>query len=250
MFNPFVGNYIMDSFTTEVGGEVYYQKSGFLGMVGITNGKLNQSTRLAAPGTVNTKISLVGKVGYDSQINEDLRVRVTGSVYHTGQASPNYLYTGDRAGARYYNVITNSATEFRAPRFNPGFNNEITAIMINPFVKFQGIEFYGVIETASGKATAEPERRTFNQLGAELLYRMGADERYYVGGRFNSVAGKLASGQDVNISRINVGGGWFLTNNILAKAEYVTQSYSDFPALSIFDGAQMNGFVLEAVISF
>jgi hypothetical protein len=250
MFNPFVGNYIMDSFTTEVGGEVYFQKSGFLAMAGVTNGKLNQSTVLAAPGGVNTKLSLVGKVGYDSQLSEDLRVRVTGSVYHTGQTASAYLYSGDRAGSRYYNVITSNAAEFRAPRFNPGFNNELTAIMINPFVKFQGLEFYGVLETSSGKARAEAERRTFNQYGAELLYRLGADERYYVGGRYNSVAGKVNTGQDVSITRMNIGGGWFLTNNILAKAEYVTQSYSDFATASIFDGAKMNGFVLEAIISF
>jgi hypothetical protein len=43
LYNPFVGNYIMDSFTTEVGGEVYYQRNGFFGMVGVSNGKLNQS---------------------------------------------------------------------------------------------------------------------------------------------------------------------------------------------------------------
>lgn len=250
MFNPFVGNYIMDSFTTEVGGEVYFQNSGFLAMAGVTNGKLNQSTRLAAPGGINTKISLVGKVGYDSQLSEDLRVRVTGSVYHTGQTASAYLYSGDRAGSRYYNVITSNPAEFRQPRFNPGFNNELTAIMINPFVKFQGLELYGVIETASGKAAAEAERRTFNQYGAELLYRLGADERFYVGGRYNSVAGKVNTGEDVSITRMNIGGGWFLTNNILAKAEYVTQSYSDFATASIFDGAKMNGFVLEAIISF
>src|SRR5690606_17140491 len=29
LYNPFVGNYIMDSFTTEVGGEIYYQRNGF-----------------------------------------------------------------------------------------------------------------------------------------------------------------------------------------------------------------------------
>lgn len=32
IFNPFVGNYIMDSFTTEVGGEVYFRKNNFLAM--------------------------------------------------------------------------------------------------------------------------------------------------------------------------------------------------------------------------
>src|SRR5688572_30659016 len=43
LFNPFVGNYIMDSFTTEIGAEVYYQTNGWLAMTGITNGRLNQS---------------------------------------------------------------------------------------------------------------------------------------------------------------------------------------------------------------
>ena len=46
IFNPFVGNLIMDSFTTEVGAELYYQcDSGFLGMVGFSNGKLNQNVK-------------------------------------------------------------------------------------------------------------------------------------------------------------------------------------------------------------
>src|SRR5690606_16968480 len=43
IYNPFVGNYIMDSFSTEAFGEVTIQKNGFLGLVGVTNGKLNQS---------------------------------------------------------------------------------------------------------------------------------------------------------------------------------------------------------------
>ena len=29
LYNPFVGNYIMDSFTTEVGAEAYYRKMAF-----------------------------------------------------------------------------------------------------------------------------------------------------------------------------------------------------------------------------
>jgi len=41
--NPFVGNYIIDAFTTEAFGEVYYRSNGFIAMVGLSNGKLNQS---------------------------------------------------------------------------------------------------------------------------------------------------------------------------------------------------------------
>lgn len=249
-FNPFVGNYIMDSFTTEVGGEVYYQSNGMLVMVGVTNGKLNQSTVKPAPGAPVYKPVFVAKVGYDKQMNEDLRVRVTGSVYTTSESGNNYLYTGDRAGARYYNILNSSTSEFRNPRFNPGFSNEITAIMINPFMKFNGLEFFGVIESSSGKAKAESDTRTFNQYAGELLYRFGEGEKYFLGGRYNLVSGDTAGGDAVDITRMNIGGGWFITKNILTKVEYVTQTYDGFSGSSAFNGGEFSGVMLEAVISF
>lgn len=249
-FNPFVGNYIMDSFTTEVGGEVYYQSNGMLVMVGVTNGKLNQSTVKPAPGAPVYKPVFVAKVGYDKQMNEDLRVRVTGSVYTTSESGNNYLYTGDRAGARYYNILNSSTSEFRNPRFNPGFSNEITAIMINPFMKFNGLEFFGVIESSSGKAKAESDTRTFNQYAGELLYRFGEGEKYFLGGRYNLVSGDTAGGDAVDITRMNIGGGWFMTKNILTKVEYVTQTYDGFSGSSAFNGGEFSGVMLEAVISF
>lgn len=250
-FNPFVGNYIMDSFTTEVGGEVYFQNNGLIAMVGLTNGKLNQSVVKPEDSSAPVyKAVVVGKLGYDKQLSEDLRVRLTGSIYTTSESANNYLYTGDRAGARYYNILTSSSSEFRTPRFNPAFNNEITAVMINPFVKYQGLEFFGVIENSSGKQAAESDRRTFNQYGAELLYRFGSSENFYLGGRYNLVTGEIVSGEDVDISRINVGGGWFMTKNILTKVEYVSQKYDGFPTASVFNGGEFSGLMLEAVISF
>jgi len=250
IFNPFVGNYIMDSFTTEVGGEVYFRKDGLMVMLGMTNGKLNQSVVEPGPGQYKTHASLVGKLGFDRQLNEDLRVRVTGSVYHTGRSNRTYLYAGDRAGARYYNIMTDNSSEFRVPRIDPGFNNKLTAIMINPFVKFRGFEFYGVFENASGKAQAETDTRTFNQYGAELLYRFGGNERFYVGSRYNLVAGTLASQEEIDVSRVNFGGGWFMTKNILTKVEYVTQAWNGYNPGSRFDGAEFKGMMIEAVISF
>jgi len=66
IFNPFVGNYIMDAFSTEAFGEVTIQKSGFLGVVGITNGKLNQNVVVNA--NTDNKVSFFGKLGYDKQL--------------------------------------------------------------------------------------------------------------------------------------------------------------------------------------
>jgi hypothetical protein len=250
IYNPFVGNYIMDSFTTEVGAEVYYQNNGLIGMLGMTNGKLNQSTVKPPEDAPQTKPSIVAKLGYDSQLNEDLRLRLTGSVYHTGESGRTYLYGGDRAGSRYYNILTDNSGEFRIPRFDPGFVNELTAIMFNTFVKFQGVEFYGVFENASGKAAAETDRRSFNQYGAELLYRFGQDERFYLGSRYNLVSGETNAGDDIDISRFNIGGGWFFTRNVLAKAEFVSQNYEGFPATSAFEEGKFSGIILEAIISF
>ena len=55
---------------------------------------------------------------------------------------------------------------------------------------------------------------------------------------------------DVTVDRIEAGGGWFLTNNLQAKAEYVEQNYRDFPATDIRNGGTFNGVVIEAVVSF
>lgn len=249
MFNPFVGNYIMDSFTTEVGGEIYFQNNGFLAMFGLSNGKLNQSTK---EGAVNTRASILGKLGYDKQINSDLRVRLTGSVYSTGQAASIYLYSADRAGARYYDVFEDNRMSGRiSPDFSiGGVGGEMTAFMINPFIKFQGLEFFGIFENSTGNALNGEDSRTYNQYAGELLYRIGENEDFYIGGRYNLVKGEQRAGNDIEVERINFGGGWFLTNNVMAKIEYVKQTYDGYAAGDLREDGEFSGVMLEAVISF
>jgi len=250
IYNPFVGNYLMDAFTTEVGAEVYYRDNGWIAMLGLTNGRLNQS-----PQETNTKASFVAKLGYDKQINDDFRFRLTGSLYHTGESSKNFLYDGDRAGSRYYLVLEEEGSSakdaFRSGRVNPGFGTELTAIMINPFIRFKGLEFFGIYENASGKGFGpNPPSRTYNHYAADLLYRFGKNEDFYFGGRYSYVDGEHPSGMDISVDRFQLGAGWFLTKNILAKLEYVKQSYSDFPTGDILAGGEFDGFMMEAVISF
>src|SRR4029079_125326 len=38
LYNPFVGNYLLDAFTTQVGGEVYLKAAGIVAMGGLTAG--------------------------------------------------------------------------------------------------------------------------------------------------------------------------------------------------------------------
>ena len=252
IYNPFVGNLIMDAFTTEVGAEVYYRRSGFIGMLGFTNGKLNQDVLENDEGKTGGA-SFLAKLGYDKQLNDDLRVRLTGSLYNTGYVPNSYLYSGDRAGARYYDLMqdaTATSDDFRATRYNPNLSNSITAVMINPFVKYGGLEFFGTVEMAQGKASAEEDDRTAMQYAGEVIYRFGADENIYVGGRYNLVDAEDISGEDVTIDRFQIAAGWFMTRNILLKAEYVVQNYNDFGATSILNEGKFDGAMVEAVISF
>lgn len=249
IFNPFVGNYIMDSFTTEAFAEVTLQNSGFLAMVAISNGKLNQS--VVVNDNSDNKLSFYGKVGYDNYLSEDLRFRLTGSWYtNQGMTTGNSLYGGDRAGSRYYSVlhtIDDGGSDFEG-RFNPRFN-QLTAIQVNPFVKFKGLEFFGIYEVAMN--SEDEGDGQFTQLAGELLYRFGSREQLYFGGRYNKVKGESnVDDPTVSIERFNIGGGWFMTKNIVAKVEYVNQKYDGFAADTKYNGAKFDGLNIEAAISF
>lgn len=243
MYNPFVGNLIMDAFATEIGGEVTVYTKPYFAMIGVTGGEI----RGGVTNPDDRAPAFIGKIGYDQQVNDDLRVRLTASTYHTDSSRSNTLYGGDRAGSRYYDVMDGG--DFSG-RFNPGFRDKITAFVINPFVKFGGLELFGNFETADGRAPNETGNRRAYQYAGEVLYRFLENEKVYVGGRYNVVDAELPSGDDINIDRIQIGGGWFINDYMLLKAEYVVQNYDDFPDTSIFNGGKFDGFMVEATIGF
>lgn len=251
IYNPFVGNYIMDAFTTEIGGEVYLRHKGFLAMGAVMGGEVRGT--VLTPGKRGP--SYIGKLGFDRQLNEDLRVRLTGSMYTAKRSLNNTLYGGDRAGSRYYYVMENTAAtesaQFTSGLVNPGFRNEVTAFQVNPFVKFRGLELFGVAERAEGKASTEANRREMSQYAGDVVYRFGPGEPLYVAARYNTVKGQLAGiANDVSVNRVQVGGGWFITPGLLAKIEYVNQEYKDFPPANIRSRGKFHGLMLEGVVAF
>jgi hypothetical protein len=251
VYNPFVGNYIMDAFTTEIGGEVYLKTGGVIAMGAVTGGEIRGtvlSPRQRGP-------TLIGKLGIDRQVSKDLRVRLTGSMYKANKSMSNTLYGGDRAGSRYYYVLENTAATESAQKdsglINPGFRNKVTALQFNPFIKFRGLELFGVVERAKGRAFTEAADRTWNQYAFDAVYRFLPRDQMYGGIRYNKADGDIVGvANTVGADRWQVAGGWFITPNILAKAEYVTQQYNGYPVTNIRNGGKFHGTMLEGVVAF
>lgn len=247
--NPFVGNNVLDAFTTEVGAEATYKSNGFL-LVGGFGGELSPTVTnpdARAP-------SFHGKIGVDRQVSSMLRLRLTGSVYYTKSSAAAHLHSGDRAGSRYYNVIGGGDW---SGRVRSDFGDQVTSFMINPFIQIGGLELLGTIEAVSGSRQGLDDG-SLNQYAAEAIYRF-ADDDLFLGLRYNTVDGDLdhsGFGQPANwssgnsVDRWQIGAGWFMTENILMKAEYVTQSYDGFPTGTPQNGAEFDGLVIEGVVSF
>ena len=249
--NPLVGNYIMDAFTTEVGGEVMARANGFLALVSATGG---ESRGMVASPEKRAPVYIT-KLGFDKQFTPDVRFRLTGSTYATASSVNNTLYSGDRAGSRYYDVLENTASTETAQAWSgaiqPGLSNSIHTWVINPFVKVQGLELFGNIERAKGKARDEVANREMKQYVAEGVYRFLDANKLYVAARYNRVSGQLKGiTNDISVNRYQVGGGWFMTPNILTKLEFVNQKYNDFPTTDIRNGGQFKGFMVEGTVAF
>jgi hypothetical protein len=262
--NPFSENYIADAFSTEIGGEVYLQKDGFFGMVGVTNGTINSS--IAKQGKdvgldSSKKAAVYFKAGVDKTLGK-LRVRLTGSAYMNNKSQRNVLYGGDRGGSWYFGVMNPDADDLTknafSGRFNPGFSRSVHAYMINGFLKYGGFELFGTYEFANGSAytTSDPSRRKMDQKAIDLIYRLGKNENLYAAFRYNIVNAEMPGfTEKVKIDRTAIAGGWFLTRNILLKAEYVWQNYKNYettatPNTNILAGGNFNGYTIQAVVGF
>jgi hypothetical protein len=270
IYNPFIENYVLDEFATELGGEViYHHKSGLFALGGITNGELDP-TNLSS-GTIDSATgkynkydaAFHGKIGFDKQLTSDFRLRVSGSVYSDKSANSNTLFGGDRTGSHYYDVMSNpaiakgttlsDANDYNpfSGRLNPGFSEEVNTYMGNLFLKYKGLEFFGTAENAKGRTITEKTERTATQYAFDVIYRFTKKENFWVAFRYDAVNAALQGyASNITIQREAGSVGWFLTRNIMLKAEYVNQVYMGYPANNILNGGKFYGYCVEASIAF
>ncbi|MGM0376469.1 MAG: hypothetical protein ACQEQ0_06825 [Bacteroidota bacterium] len=257
--NPFVGNYIMDAFTTAPAAEFLIRSDGWLAMAALTGGALkpelvtyNGNSDSYQDHNIGDELAFYWKAGFDKEISETARLRATISGYHNSQHHFGSLYTGDRAGSRYYLVMqeqtgssedVNPASGHTTGRWGPGFTDENNSYMLNLFGKLGGLEVFGTYETTSGTSAFSGAEYNFDQVAIEGIYRFGREDNFFAAARINNVS----NDNDMSVDRMQLGAGWFMTSNIITKLEYVDQTYNDF---EYGNDAGFNGIMLEAGISF
>lgn len=258
--NPFVGNLIMDAFSTQIGLEAYFRSNGWLLMAAVSNGALKPALTGFNPADstytkfdTHRELAFYWKAGYDKEFSDDLRFRLTFSGYHNPENHAGALYNSDRAGSRYYfvmNRVTNTPGDVDVTRnhlsgnFGPGTVIKDNSFMANLFTKYKGFEIFGTWETFRGTLPNQNDSE-FNQYAIEGLYRFGGKEQFYGGLRYNAVDNDL----DRKVTRFQVAAGWFLIDQVLLKLEYVDQNYENFAEYGSGD-AGFNGVMFEAAISF
>jgi len=270
IYNPFIENYILDGFTTEIGGEVLVRKNGLFGLIAVSNGmikgNIDSLVATAQDDNIHKSPAIYLKGGFDKKLNDDIRVRFAASYYTNKSSGGQTLFGGDRTGSNYFMVMekvggTTSANAFSG-RFNPGFSKKVNALQLNGFAKIFGLELFATYESAKGRSKTETSERRVQQLAIDGVYRFGATENFFLGARYNAVTAELADiaavgalpatiyAGDVQIDRVAFAAGWFMTKNILLKGEYVTQKYKDFPTADYRSAGKFKGYLLQAVVGF
>jgi hypothetical protein len=265
MFNPFVGNYILDAFTTEIATEIYaFPMDNVMLMAGMTGGLISGDVK-DYTGTITKKHpSIYFKAAFDKEFN-DLRFRFSASLYQNAGTVRNTLFAGDRTGSRYYFAMepeyikgttglaeaVTPATRHTSGRINPGFTNELVTFQVSPFLKYKGMEVFATYERGSGKTNAETETRTFSQMAVEGVFRFLPNEQAFIGARYNKTGGRLQGfAADISINRTSISAGWLPSKNLMLKAEMVNQKYIDYPSTHVYAGGEFKGVMIEAVIGF
>jgi hypothetical protein len=252
---------------------------------GMSEGNIDSLDKLSnLDGDFHKDPSLILKAGFDKQLSDALRLRLSASYYGNQSCGSNAfsdlylgggntLFGGDRSGSNYQFVMEQNSinpinyTDIGTPLafyglFNPGFGKKINAFMFNGFLKARGLEIFSTYETASGRSAKETASRNVKQFAIDGVYRFGKSENLFVGARYNSVhaaladnpagtgAGPIVYDGDVTVNRVAFAAGWFITKNILLKTEYVDQRYKNFPAADYRAGGRFHGYVIEAIVGF
>jgi len=268
MRNPFINNLAVDAEDQGTHIELLYRIpaiSSFV-MVGITNGQANPQDTAESDtyGTTSNTYAVYGKIGFDHDYTDNLRLRITESVYNVSDVNRQDLYEGDKAGNVIRNVYGTVNSAVLSSGWDPTRNYvnykgtkqfssapDLLASKTNLFIKYQDTELYGMYEIMDAEDTMGKSIKV-NHYAIDLVQRFYND-KFWIAGRYENAVQEYKDDYndlgDAELSQYQATLGWFLSKNAVAKLEYIKQEREKF---SIYNGgkADFNGFMVNASLSF
>ncbi|QKF82241.1 hypothetical protein [Halarcobacter ebronensis] len=250
--NPFVNNMGVEAYMQAGFVELMYRLPSIdsFFVTGVTNGEVNPDDVSAGNG--KGAYSYYGKFGYDSQLSENTRLRVSQSGFIVRNTSKNRLYMGDKAGniptkVFAFSTDSNPNGEFNAVWDPVSGYKDLTAGMTNIFFKHNGTEFFGLVEYVDGKNQTDQD---FNMLhySGEVIQRFGGDEFYAAARYENATVERDGDSADDELTQYQLALGWFLSKNAMMKLEYIKQERENIAKYG--KDIKFDGFMFSAALSF
>lgn len=254
--NPLVGNFVVDPNFVSVGVQVMSKPGRYGWLIGATNGTNTEDFQTGRGNALNAKI-------YAYPIKP---LRTSLSFYTVSHdetpavgGSRATLFSGNRSGERYGAVLGGGQApggvllgvqkEVNAAQFDMTFDGD------SP-IKLYG--HYGVAKDSdtNGSGPGRPEE-SWSYYAGDVVYKF--NPAIYAAARYSAANATKISNLDSNakVNRIQVGGGLWLTRNLLVKVEYVTQKYNGFRSGDMVNNGiqasrdpKFSGMVAEVSFSF
>ncbi len=258
--NPLVGNFVVDPNIVSIGMQVSSKPGARYGwLVGVNNGTTTEDWSVGRGFAANAKVF----------VNPVKPLRLSASYMTADQSdNPNksgggsqlQMFTGNRSGERYAgvlgggqapgNVFPQAGEKFSAAQLDFTFDETTFPVKLYGHVgRTQDLDI-------NGSLPGTPEE-TWNYFAGDIVYKL--TPALYAAARYSGATTEMLAGRstDGKVDRIQVGGGFWLTRNMLMKLEYVTQKYSGFRQpdmvnnnIQAWRDPEFDGFIAEVSFAF
>jgi hypothetical protein len=260
--NALVGNYVIDPNIVSIGMQLSSKnpdKSRYGWVIGASNGTTTEDWNVGRGFAVNGKVfvrpieGLRLSASYIGADQSDNGTKAAGG-------SAMQMFSGNRSGERYAGILgggqapggvfPQAGEKFNAAQF------DVTYDLGKLPVKFYGHLGRTQDKDINGTAAGAPEE-TWNYYAGEVKYHI--TPAIYAAARYSGAVTEMLAGaaSDGKVNRIQIGGGFWLSRNLLLKGEYVQQKYTGFANgqmvnnnIQAWRDPEFSGFITEVSFSF
>ncbi|HEY0156656.1 MAG TPA: hypothetical protein VGF28_05125 [Thermoanaerobaculia bacterium] len=227
--NPLIGNFVVDPNIVSIGMQVSSKPGKYGWLLGGSNGTTTEDWNVGRGFAYNAKLYAYPIEGLRTSVSY-IAADQSDNPNKSGGGSQLQMFTGNRSGERYAgvlgggqapgNVFPQAGEKFSAAQFDVTWDNGSPVTLYGHYGITQDLDING---TLPGK----PEEK-WNYFAGHVKYNI--TPTLYAAARYSGATTSMLAGanSDGKVDRIQVGGGFWLTKNLLMKVEYVNQKYSGF----------------------